>query len=172
MKQLRRVIEYDSGGIFLQEENKLTLFGGVQVEPHLGYSLPLTGKDPAVSAFKRKEAIIIGDVRKEPHWQVWPGIMKIRSWMGIPLLHGQKAVGVLTIDNFEINVYRPEDAQIAQIFANQAAIAIQNAHLFNQVIQAQKETEVVNQALLEANERMQTELKPCSNHSIWLNTHT
>ena len=158
MKQLQRVIEYDSGGIFIQIENHLILLEGVKLAIDIGYAIPLSGEEPATRAFKSKKPVIIPDVYEEPHWQVSPKVAHIRSWMGIPLLHNQKAVGVLTIDNFKVNAYDSENAQIAQIFANQAAIAIQNAHLFNQVTQAQKETEIINQALIKANERMQNEL--------------
>ena len=54
----------------------------------------------------------------------------IHGWMGIPLFtHGQ-AVGFLAIDSCTPGAFTGEDAALAQAFANQAAIAIENARLY------------------------------------------
>jgi two-component system nitrate/nitrite sensor histidine kinase NarX len=52
--------------------------------------------------------------------------------MGAPLMVGSEAIGVLAIASSDAHAYRAEDAQLLQAFANQAAIAVLNARLFQQ----------------------------------------
>jgi signal transduction histidine kinase len=52
--------------------------------------------------------------------------------MGAPLVAGNKAIGLLTVDNLLPDAYSDDDAQILQSFASQAAIAIENASLYEQ----------------------------------------
>ncbi len=53
----------------------------------------------------------------------------IRSWMGIPLRVREKTVGVLNINSHTIGRYSPEDIELAEAFADQASVALQNARL-------------------------------------------
>jgi serine phosphatase RsbU (regulator of sigma subunit) len=55
----------------------------------------------------------------------------IRSWIGIPLIARDRVVGLISIDHKEIGAYSEEDVQLAQAFANQVAIALENARLHN-----------------------------------------
>jgi signal transduction histidine kinase len=66
--------------------------------------------------------------------------------MGIPLLVGEKPIGVLTVDSFEANSYSEEDAQVVQAFAHHAAIAIENSQLYAEAQAARKIAETANKA--------------------------
>jgi PAS domain S-box-containing protein len=136
MEQLGRVIRYDSGSIFLQEGDDLVMSKGRNVAKRfVGHRIPLTSANPSVRVFKQEQPLIITDVDTDPHWQMISD-NPIQSWMGVPLVIGQKVIGVLTADSFEVNTYTEEDAQILQTFANQAAVAIENAQLYQQAQQA------------------------------------
>lgn len=51
----------------------------------------------------------------------------IRSTMGVPLIHGGRVFGVMTLDSqAAANVFTEKDLQLFQTVANQAALAIQN----------------------------------------------
>jgi PAS domain S-box-containing protein/putative nucleotidyltransferase with HDIG domain len=52
---------------------------------------------------------------------------EIGSALGVPLLRGGQLLGVLTIDRRNHRPFDKDDIQLATLFANQAAIAIQNA---------------------------------------------
>ena len=47
--------------------------------------------------------------------------------IGVPLLRGEQLLGVLTIDRPAEHAFHETDVELATLFANQAAIAIQNA---------------------------------------------
>lgn len=52
------------------------------------------------------------------------------SLMYVPLVVGQKAMGVLSIQSYTLNAYTADSVALAENIANQLAIAIQNAQLF------------------------------------------
>lgn len=56
----------------------------------------------------------------------------IRSWMGVPLVVRGRVLGMLSLAHRQIGYYEEKDAQLAQAFANQAAIAMHNAELYQQ----------------------------------------
>jgi signal transduction histidine kinase len=53
------------------------------------------------------------------------------SWLGVPILHDSKPIGVLVVQSTQDDsVYDVEDLAILTAIANQAAIAIENARLY------------------------------------------
>ena len=57
----------------------------------------------------------------------------IKAWLGIPLMVQEEVIGMFAIDRHEEKAFTKEDVEIAQQFANRAAIAITNARLFEQM---------------------------------------
>ncbi len=57
---------------------------------------------------------------------------EISAALGVPLLRGDELLGVLTIDRRTPRSFNDEDIQSATLFANQAAIALENARLYQE----------------------------------------
>jgi PAS domain S-box-containing protein len=166
LEQLGRVLQYDSAGVFLQEGPDLILSDGVNLaETFIGNRIPLSHKNPTARVFRNKQPLVLVDVNTDPYWKMWQDGERIQSWIGAPLLIGEKAIGVLTVDNFEIGAYSEEDAQILQTFANQAAIAIQNAQLFDEAQHARKEALEAQRVAENAN-RAKSEFLANMSHEI------
>jgi PAS domain S-box-containing protein len=56
-----------------------------------------------------------------------------QCWMGVPLLVGNRAIGVITLQDYEKpDVYTLADVELLTLIASQAAIALENARLFAQ----------------------------------------
>ena len=61
-----------------------------------------------------------------------------QCWLGVPLLIGDRILGVISVQNVQKpHVYDEHDRDILTTIASQAAIAIENARLFNEVITSQ-----------------------------------
>jgi len=166
LEQLQQVINYDGAGISLREGDDLVLSSGaILAIPYLGTRTPLSTDDIATQVFNTRQPLIIPDVRKHPVWEKWFGDKNIRTWMGVPLLVGETAIGILNIDSFEIGAYGREDAKILQIFANQAAIALENARLFTAIQQA-KETALEAQHAAEAGNRAKSAFIANMSHEL------
>ena len=69
-----------------------------------------------------------------------------RSYAGVPLIIEDRVVGVLSIQSFNPNAYTQEQIRMLELLSTQAAIAIQNAQLYqkaNQEITERRQTENV-----------------------------
>lgn len=92
------------------------------------------GESIAGRVVKNGNHYVINDLRKErkykyPHYAAQIGL---RSLVTVPLVQKDKIIGVLSIYNTKVGRYTPEDAKLLAMFASQAAIAIENARLFEQ----------------------------------------
>jgi signal transduction histidine kinase len=52
--------------------------------------------------------------------------------MGVPLVARDRVIGMLSLDHSKPNFYEPRHAALAMAFANEAAVAIENAQLYEQ----------------------------------------
>jgi len=69
------------------------------------------------------------------------------SWLGTPLLIGNRAIGVIAIQDYQHpDAYDEHTAEVLESIASQTAISIQNARLFEQTRQNLEETEALYQA--------------------------
>ncbi|HEX9441878.1 MAG TPA: GAF domain-containing protein, partial [Roseiflexaceae bacterium] len=55
-----------------------------------------------------------------------------RAWLGVPLLVGQDAVGVISIQSYQAGLYDEEDRDLLQRVGNVVAVALENANLTQQ----------------------------------------
>jgi len=62
-----------------------------------------------------------------------------RSYVGVPLLLGERVVGVISMQSSQPNAYHPEHIRLLETIATQAAGAIENARLFEEVRQRAEE---------------------------------
>ncbi len=147
LEQLGRVVHYDGAGILLQHDDQLVLAAGTNLaNDFIGSTVPLTMPDPAVRVVKNKKALHISDVHQDPYWEIWPGGESIRGWLGVPLVTSKGVIGVLTVDSGMVGAYTETDANVLQLFANQAAIAIENANLVREYLQAKEAAEAASNA--------------------------
>ncbi len=56
----------------------------------------------------------------------------LRSWLGVPMISGGILIGILVVEKTEAHAYLPADVQVASAFANQVAVALENARLFEE----------------------------------------
>jgi len=88
-------------------------------------------------------------------WLARQGIEAIgaeaQSWLGVPMMIGQQVSGVIAIQSYTTpRLYNKRDQDALIAIANQAAIAIQNAHLFEQAQAALAEVETTHRRYLRA----------------------
>lgn len=70
-----------------------------------------------------------------------PGERQISSWLGVPLVLGDRILGLLNVQSYEPYAFDDEAVRFVTTVANQAAQAIENARLFEQVRHAHSELE-------------------------------
>ena len=135
LDELERVIPYHSAGIFLLSNGtaKLTTGRGFpDLERALQVSFPVQEDALTREVLQQKRPLVLADAQADERFLARGGTEYVRSWIGVPLIAKGEATGFLTIDHREPGVYDEQSAEIAQGFASQAAIAIENARLFQE----------------------------------------
>jgi signal transduction histidine kinase/DNA-binding response OmpR family regulator len=103
--------------------------------------------DPAHELVERHEPIIVANVAERfAHFEDPFGPGSIKSWMAVPLLIGDRLIGMLTLDSFEPDFYTAEHLNIAKAFAAFAATAIDKARYLSELQRAREDAEAATQA--------------------------
>ncbi|NTV61979.1 MAG: GAF domain-containing protein [Oscillochloris sp.] len=135
LEELRAVVPYDSSTVQLVRGDYVEIIGAyglARPERLIGTLFPLSGPGPNAEVARQRTAVILEDAPKvyarfnEEPYRADP----IRSWLGVPLIFGERLIGMIAIDKYEPGFYTPEHARIASAFAAQAAIALENARLY------------------------------------------
>ena len=87
----------------------------------------------ARAALERR-TIHIPDVLADPEYSYGAkNVEAIRTILGVPILKGNDLLGVMMIFKLEVRPFSEKQIALIETFAEQAAIAIENARLFNEV---------------------------------------
>jgi PAS domain S-box-containing protein len=94
---------------------------------------------------QRREGLIVNEYRTSPY--ATPRVLAetgITAILAEPLLYRDRLLGVITVDHCEAGrVFSTDDQYLLGLFAAQAAIAIENARLYQEAEKQRREIEVV-----------------------------
>jgi NtrC-family two-component system sensor histidine kinase KinB len=136
LEQLARVVHYDSSLIFLQQDGELrpvAYRGFKDPETVLLLSFDWAEEDLAMRVMRDRQTAVVDDVQQSPGWRATAAAECVRGWIGAPLITKKDVLGVLVVNSRQPSIYTAEDAQVATAFAQQAAIALDNAHMVEQL---------------------------------------
>ncbi|KAF0108766.1 MAG: hypothetical protein FD146_652 [Anaerolineaceae bacterium] len=101
-----------------------------------GHRLEVGGKSMVGAAISTRLARIALDVGAEPVRFENPLLPETRSEIALPLLVGDRVLGALDVQSRQETAFRSEDIETLQGMANQVAIALENARLFQETQQS------------------------------------
>ena len=143
LDQLNAVIEYNQASISLLEDGDLVLVairGTGDTDEVQKVRFPLEDADIHREVILNQGIIIIPDIhgdssearrfRESADLQHRTTLTFVRSWMGVPLVVKDRAIGMLGMNHSEPDRYTERQAELAYAFANHAAVAIENATLY------------------------------------------
>jgi len=107
------------------------------------------------------QAIVSTHADEDPHIKSFgdTGALHLRSVACVPIRAGDRVLGSLYLDNrFERGALTPEDLPFLLSFADQAAIALENARLHAEARRSRREVEELNRALRGRVEEQEKEL--------------
>lgn len=130
MAELSNIVPYDSAAVLLLDRSKLVVAAhrGADAAAHDVAEFELDEAHAANQVIQTGRPLVIHNTLEDERW-VNAAEGSIRSWMGIPLRVREKTVGVLNINSHTIGRYSPEEIELAEAFADQASVALQNARL-------------------------------------------
>lgn len=137
LEQIKRVIPYDTASIWKVEGKTQKLIAGRNLPETVIHEYNEISADEFNSAILllRGEApyILNNNVQEElPDFQMKPHNY-VQSWLAIPLKTRGKIIGIIALDGLKKNQFNKHHAELAESFANQVAIALENAELFNEL---------------------------------------
>lgn len=106
---------------------------GVTLERLQHKTMPRSGL--AGWVIEHGEILYIGDYQEEEQRLPVPPIKlgePVRSWVGIPLMSQNQAIGVLSVQSFEPRAFSARDVQWLSTVSNQLAVALSNIRLFTE----------------------------------------
>lgn len=131
LDQLEPVIPYDTATLWLREKDRLTVAGArgfPDTERRLGLTLAVEDSALFKEMIRTGQGIVVGDVRQDPRF---PPLEAPRlSWLGMPLVSKKEVIGVLALEKWQAYFFTREHVQVGTTFASQAAVALENARLF------------------------------------------
>jgi GAF domain-containing protein len=135
LERLRTVVPYESAAIGLLSGDVYYLAAA--------HDLPRAerlwgaGRSPdelplVARVLRRQTAIVIADTRQLADWVITEGGEHIRSWLGVPLMVKERTIGLLMLNHATPAFYDQHAVRLALAFAQHAAVAIENARLYEQ----------------------------------------
>ncbi|MCX6026392.1 MAG: histidine kinase [Chloroflexi bacterium] len=165
LDQLGVLIKYTHAGLFTREDSTLVALavrGNERLEKSVPFRIQLNGKQTLEALFNGHHPIRIADLwSNEPSAKFLRTLLEkdlaallegVQSWMWVPLAVKNRIVGGIGIAHAERDYFTPHDADLAMTIANQAALTLVNAELYEhaQALAALQERQRLAQNLHDA----------------------
>jgi GAF domain-containing protein len=112
------------------------------------HRLEIAGRSMVGSAIREKTARIAQVASQERQRFENPLLPYTRSEIALPLISGDRVLGALNVQSMKESDFTPQVIETMQNMANQVAIALENARLFQEAQQVIKEMRAVQQQYL------------------------
>jgi phosphoserine phosphatase RsbU/P len=129
----KRIVDYRTFGILLFNESTRELEMKVAVQYGEKKAIPKValGEGLVGYAALHREAVLVPDVSKDPRYI--KVVEDVRSELAIPMLLQERCIGVFDLESPELDAFTKRDVEILTLLASQAAVAIENARLYEEV---------------------------------------
>ena len=154
LEQLGRVVPYDSASIQLLQNDQLEIVGGrgfAEPAAIIGHKLPVPGDNPHTAIVVYRKPVIMADARAAYALFSQPTHDHIRSWLGAPLIVRDRVIGMLAVDSAKPAHFNEEHVRLVTPFANQVAVAIENARMFEATRRNAQELQITGEILRSLN---------------------
>jgi signal transduction histidine kinase len=143
LDQLRTVVDYTGASVLNLSDDVLSVQayrGPMPLDQALllRFSLEKAGVNRQV--IQQRMPIVITDIRDDTPLavmfrqtaadQLESAFGYVRSWLGVPLMVKGRMLGMLTLDHSRPGFFTAQHADLVLTFANQVAVAIENARLY------------------------------------------
>ena len=137
LEEIRQVIPYDTASVWRVEGRNQYIIRGVDLPPEIEIPGPVFVVDETNSAYSLLMGmipyILNNHVQDEFIDFQGPPHNYVQSWLAIPLKTRGRIMGMINLDGRSRDQFTNHHAELAVIFANQLAIALENVRLFSEL---------------------------------------
>ncbi len=137
---LSRLVNYETAIIMLMEaDNELEIRASKGYENEtdtndlIGTRIPLSAFPQLQLLATTQEGMLVHDTKFHRTWENYPGMEEVRGWFGVPLIVSNSTLGIFSAHTSVPGGFQEEHLRTGEALAAQAAFAVQNAQLFDQV---------------------------------------
>ncbi len=162
LQSVRELVPYDESEVNLWDPREQVLRtssrGGQHTELVAGNVYRLDEGLTGWIACNRR-SLLIADIRAETEWHTKVDLEKfpLRAFAGVPLLVGHELIGTLELASYQPGIFNIGHLETLQTIANQAAVAIQNARLYEETRRRAEEMAALREAALELTSQLEPE---------------
>lgn len=153
LEQLAAVVPYERGSVMLQQDDQMEIIaqhGFPDEDRARELQVPIRKGDVFQQIVESRAPLVIDDVTQEAGWQQVEWLPLHRSWLGVPLISQDRVVGMVSLTRRAASAFSPDDATLVLAFASQAAIALENASLYDEITRFSQHLEELVQERTEA----------------------
>ena len=133
LEQLDQVFACEGAAVALVEGQELVTVAAKGLSAGcLGRRVPLDGAEASLTVLRSKQPSIVADTRSFRRTSLLRGYAADPQLAGRAADQRRDAIGVLSLDSIEAGSFTPAQAELLATFADQAAIAVVNARLYDQ----------------------------------------
>ncbi|MCA9972900.1 MAG: GAF domain-containing protein [Anaerolineales bacterium] len=136
LAELANIVTYERASVLVPRDGELVMVaarGFPADTPEVRISLDRDDESIFAEIYETQRPLPIADVAERPDWQQVATLPQTRSWLGVPLIRGGQVIGMLSLAREVVRPYAAAEIALAAAFADQAATALNNARLYDQV---------------------------------------
>ena len=134
VKLIKDAFGYYQVSIGLIEEGQVVSRAGAGPLSDVYQSMRLTVGQEGIGGWvaQHGQPLLVPNVSQEARYYCIPEAAQIRSELTVPMNTKEATIGVLDVQSRRVNAFDERDLMVLQALANQAAIALENAQLYEQ----------------------------------------
>jgi PAS domain S-box-containing protein len=157
-----RIVPYDGANImlFAEQGGEIKQVRGRYARTDIAQQLRAAELDASKlpllnQMMSTRQPIIIPDAQHYPGWVTMPGMEWITSYIGAPIISRGEIIGFINVDSTAPDAYNETHAGWLRTLADQAAIAVDNARLYEASRRRAQELETLRQMTLSITNELQ-----------------
>jgi signal transduction histidine kinase len=162
LQQLNEIVPADRSAVMLRDGEELEFVAtrGFPETAQVNHTrLRLLPESIYGQVFTTQRPLALPDVSLNPDWHQAEDLSQARSWMGVPLIRSNQVIGMISLSRQTLLPYSFSEVTLAQTFAGQAAIALENARIYDHLAWFTQQLEEMVQARTEELSRAYTQLE-------------
>jgi phosphoserine phosphatase RsbU/P len=130
----KRLVSYRTFGILLLNEDRgeLEMKLALQYGESANVAPVKLGEGLVGYAALHKEPVLVSDVSKDSRYI--KVLEDVRSELVVPMLVKDRCIGVFDLESPELDAFTKRDAEVLTLLASQAAVAVENARLYERIV--------------------------------------